>query len=981
MNTTIRIAGTTFAWLFLAAGVLFAEATIDGTLAVWHPIRLTFEGPEAAETDNSPNPFLDVRLQVTFTGPANQRLVVPGFFDGDGIGGPKGRVWRAYFAPDAPGTWKYETSFRIGADVAIELGPQAGKVLAIPLTGSFDVAPRNPDAPGFLKWGRLEYVGKHYLKFKDGPFWIRGGTDEPENFLGYAGFDRTPPRHRYAAHVEDWRQGDPDWGDGKGRGIIGALNYLAKEHVNSIYFLTMNIGGDGKDVWPWIGTIDPKGSPTNDNLHFDTNKLRQWEIVFDHAQRLGIFLHFVFNEAEEANKRELDNGELGPERKLFYREVIARFGHHLALQWNLCEEYNLNFNFGPDRIRAFADYIRAIDPYHHPITVHSAGDPVEQLRFIFGDPRFEMTSIQLNQRPIHEVTKAFRRETQKAGRPIPISLDEFTLDRGQRASHIPVDDAEGLRKEKLWPTYMSGGMIEFIFEDLLRTDSFKTPEREKLWHYVWYARRFMEENLPFWEMDSADELSLGGGTIPLPIGKGKTAPLGPQVFAKRGEVYSVYLPTGSPSGTLDLSELKVSGEQLWFNPRTGSFEGDFIPVAGGTRWPLGTPPSDPTSDWVVLIRPAKGSPKTSSLDNQEKRSAFDPSGFRDSAHHWRKIRDTTRFIQALLDQAAYEPSQVAEIAANILLFQRTNGGWPKDYDMLAVLTDEQKDAIRGTHDRDDTSFDNHNIHSQVDYLARAYSVADENSWRDGCLRGFDFMLAAQLPCGGFPQWFPKSSGFSAHITFNDGVTIGILNVLKDAADGLPQWSWLDAERRRKARLAVERGIECILKCQIHVDGRLTGWCQQHDAETFQAASARTFELASIGPQDTTEIMRFLMRLESPSEEIVTAVNSAAEWLRQAMLTGMSVKKIPAPAEEFLRHTADFDVVVVPDASAAPIWARHYEIGTNRPVFAGRDAIKKYALNEIERERRTGTPWYGGWPQPMLAKDYPAWQKKLGSRPQ
>ena len=256
----------------------------------------------------------------------------------------------------------------------------------------------------------------------------------------------------------------------------------------------------------------------------------------------------MFNEAEAANKRELDDGELGTERKLYYREMIARFGHHLALEWNLCEEYNLNFDFGPERLRAFADYIRAIDPYDHPITVHSAGDPVEALRFTFGDPRFSLTSMQLNQRPIHEVTEAIRSATRQAGRPLPVSLDEFTLDRGQRASHIPVDDAAGHRREKIWPTYFSGGMIEFILDDLLRTDSFKKGQREELWRYLWFARRFMEENLPFWEMEPADELSKGGGTIAVGIGKGKSVALGPQVFAKRGEVYAVYLPTGVGNG-------------------------------------------------------------------------------------------------------------------------------------------------------------------------------------------------------------------------------------------------------------------------------------------------------------------------------------------------------------------------------------------------------------------------------------------------
>ncbi len=511
-------------WVATVLSVTYAAmlpASIEGEPKVWHPITLTFQGPEAAATDTSPNPFLDLRLQVTFTGPANRLTVVPGFFDGDDQGGSKGSVWRVRFTPEVPGLWHYNASFRQGPNVAIQLEPDAGAELELPgLSGSFAVAPRDAEAPGFLKWGRLNYVGKHYLKFRDGPYWLRGGTDEPEDFLGYAGFDHTPPKHRFSVHESDWREGDPDWGNGRGRAIIGALNYLAGQHVNSIYFLTMNVGGDGKDVWPWIGPIDPKGSEGNDNLHYDLGKLRQWEIVFDRAQRLGIFLHFVFNEAEAANKRELDHGELGTERKLFYREMVARFGHHLALEWNLCEEYNLDFNFGAERIREFAEYLQAVDPYDHQITVHSAGDPVEQLRFTFGDPRFSLTSIQLNQRPIHEVAEAIRRETRLAGRPLPVSLDEFTLDRGQRASHIPVDDADGHRREKIWPAYFSGGMVEFILEDLSRTESLKTPEREKLWRYLWHARRFMEDNLPFWEMEPADGLSSGGGAIAVGIGRG-----------------------------------------------------------------------------------------------------------------------------------------------------------------------------------------------------------------------------------------------------------------------------------------------------------------------------------------------------------------------------------------------------------------------------------------------------------------------------
>ncbi len=362
-------------------------------------------------------------------------------------------------------------------------------------------------------------------------------------------------------------------------------------------------------------------------------------------------------------------------------------------------------------------------------------------------------------------------------------------------------------------------------------------------------------------------------------------------------------------------------------------------------------------------------PKAASLEP----GAIDVSGFHDSIHHWREIRDEGRYIKVEPNQPSYAPTQVREIATNILLFQRENGGWPKDYDMTAVLTEAQRAKVIETRSNNDTSFDNGNLHSQVAYLARAFAMHGEPAWRDACVRGFDFILSAQYANGGFPQRFPNPKDFHARITFNDYVMIGCLHVLKDAADGEPQFAWLDTDRRDKARVAVRRGIECILKCQIRVEGKLTGWCQQHDEKTYEARSGRTFELASICPQDTTEIVRFLMREKKPSAEILRATDAAVAWLKKVQLSGVRVDKAKAPKEEFQRHIADFDKVVVKDASAPPLWARHYEIGTDRPVFAGRNAVKKYALAEIERERRTGTPWYGTWPTKLIDKDYPKWR--------
>jgi hypothetical protein len=577
-----------YLWVFVvlsAAPALAGEKS--GEYLKWHPMEIHFRGPQADEMDDDPNPFLDYRLQVLFTSPEGTRYHVPGFFNGNGEGEGMGNVWTVRFCPDEEGRWTYLASFRKGKHVAVDDNTPAGQPVAFDgASGSFIVLPGDPASPGILKWGRLAYVGKHYLKFADGPYWIKGGTDTPEDFLSYADFDNTPHAgHRYPVHETDWKEGDPEWNGGKGKAIIGLLNYLASQHVNSIYFLVQNIGGDGRNVWPFAGKINPAGHPDNDNRHYDVSKLHQWNMVFEHAQRKGIFLHFVLNEAEEMNKRELDEGELGVERKLFYRELVARFGHHNALQWNLSEEYDLFLDLTPRRIREFAQYLIDIDPYDHPVTVHHEGrDPDPNWLPFLGDERISTTSFQFYEGDAKwgERVEKWRRLTEVAGRPLPINLDEFMpLGSSNQAQE---------RKEMLWPTYLSGGQLEYILESRLETENFR--EVEQMWQWTWYARRFMMEHLPFWEMEPDDPALVGGSKA---LG-------GAQVFAKQGEVYAIYLPVANPSGSLTMWRVEGTFLQRWFNPRTGEFEGQPRRYQASGLLPLGEPPSDPQEDWVILIQ-------------------------------------------------------------------------------------------------------------------------------------------------------------------------------------------------------------------------------------------------------------------------------------------------------------------------------------------------------------------------------------------
>lgn len=582
---------------------------VEGELRPWHPVALRFAGPTASEVDAAPNPFLDRRLWVEFTAPDGSQRRVEGYFDGDGAGGGTGDRWtvRAHF--DAPGVHTYTVGFREGPGVATTLDPGAGTAGALHgRTGLLTIAPRSLDAPGFLAKGRLEYVGAHYLRFTEGEWFLKGGTDSPENLLGYAGIDATWDEpggvdttgliaglHRYQPHVADF--GAAGLGDASSplfqssttgvdsRGLVGALDYLASRGVNSAYFLPMNLGGDGRDTWPFVGPADDPYERT----HYDLSKLAQWRLVFEHAQRRGILLHFVLGETEYPNEHWLDDGLLGPERKVFYRELAARYGDLLAVKWNLGEECN----HPVPRLREFADWLLAVDAYDHPIAFHThplngPGNYPPYAEAV-GDPRFSMTSIQGSTQSSGQMVERWRAESAAAGHPWVLDFDEQT-------TGLTDQNTTQMRREHLWDVYLSGGQLEWYFGyhalplgGDLRAEDFRT--REEMWDHMRHARVFME-SLPFWAMEPMD----AAVTDERP-GYG-----GAEAFGLQGEVYAVYLPISDLPPTLDLSAETGTWRVRWYNPRTGIWHlGDV--VSGGGPASLGLPPGGIDQDWALTVRP------------------------------------------------------------------------------------------------------------------------------------------------------------------------------------------------------------------------------------------------------------------------------------------------------------------------------------------------------------------------------------------
>jgi PelA/Pel-15E family pectate lyase len=357
-------------------------------------------------------------------------------------------------------------------------------------------------------------------------------------------------------------------------------------------------------------------------------------------------------------------------------------------------------------------------------------------------------------------------------------------------------------------------------------------------------------------------------------------------------------------------------------------------------------------------------------------SKIDTGDFQDSSHHWYDISEMANIVKPKPYQPRYNENQIKQIADNILLYQNSNGGWPKNYDMRAILTHKQKLQLLKSKNLTHTTFDNGTTFSQIKYLAQAYEKIKDEKYKDAALRGIDFTLAAQYANGGWPQFYPLEDKYTRHVTFNDGAMIGIMNMLKEILDNKSYYSFVDSPRRDKIKIAFGKGIDCILKCQIKEEGRLLGWCQQHDEITFLPVKARAYELPSICNDESAEIVLFLMGLERPGPEIIIAVESAAKWFKESKIYGIRVEEVNSTEVKFASRTAATtkDRIVVKDPNAPAIWTRYYQLKTHKPFFSNRRGQILETMAEVDRERRIGYAWYTYAPQKVLDR-LPEWQSK------
>ena len=593
------------------------SVVITGETKQWHKVTFTMNGPYAHERDNAPNPHTDLCMSVTLKHTDGTTYTVPGYFAADGNAGESsaesGTAWRAHFAPDRTGQWSYLISFREGSLAAIS-GKDSGEKIA-PFNGQmgeFSIDASDKPIPDLRAHGRLQVVaGKGYLQFAGSKkYFLKAGADAPETLLGYADFDNTiagnakkVPLKTWKPHIRDWNQGDPTWKNGKGKGLIGAINYLSGKGCNAFSFLTYNAGGDGDNVWPF--------AERDDKMHYDCSKLDQWGTVFDHGTAKGMYLHFKMQETENDDEipESLDGGDLGVERKLYCRELIARFAHNLALNWNIGEENTQS----PRQIKDMLNYIADLDAYGHNRVMHTfPRQQDKKYRPLLGD-KSKLTGVSLQNSSIsdtHHQTVKWVQASAAAGKPWIVAFDESgTAGHGQSPDlgyrGFDGHDKTGkliytqhdVRKQTLWGNLMGGGAgveyyfgYKFVENDLLCED---WRSRDQSWDYCRIAINFFHDNqIPFWEMTNQDSL------VENPKHDNSK-----YCLAKLDDTYVVYLPEGGTTN-LDLSDTDGQYSVQWFNPRSGGAmqPGSVTQIEGGDSGNLGESPGDPNQDWIIVVR-------------------------------------------------------------------------------------------------------------------------------------------------------------------------------------------------------------------------------------------------------------------------------------------------------------------------------------------------------------------------------------------
>ncbi|CAA7194125.1 pectate lyase [Chryseobacterium potabilaquae] len=310
------------------------------------------------------------------------------------------------------------------------------------------------------------------------------------------------------------------------------------------------------------------------------------------------------------------------------------------------------------------------------------------------------------------------------------------------------------------------------------------------------------------------------------------------------------------------------------------------------------------------------------------------------------------------------------LAEKMVMYQLPNGGWGKQLKDKSVVNyslqiDKNLLKIIKATGNDHATIDNNATSREINGLMKAYKATQNTDYLKAAERGIQYLLLMQYDNGGFPQYYPNTGLYRKQITYNDNAMINALTVLYNVAEGKNDFEGVDIKLKTKSKKAVQKGIECILQTQVLQNGRPTIWADQYNEVSLQPDKARAFEPISLATGESVGIVRFLM-MQPITPVIEKSIQSAIQWFVENKIEGYSYNVVKQNGKT---------IRVLAEDKNSVIWARFYDINSNKPLFGDRDGSVKYNYNEVSEERRNGYSWFGDFAEKLISKEYPKWIEK------
>jgi len=334
----------------------------------------------------------------------------------------------------------------------------------------------------------------------------------------------------------------------------------------------------------------------------------------------------------------------------------------------------------------------------------------------------------------------------------------------------------------------------------------------------------------------------------------------------------------------------------------------------------------------------------------------------------------------------YSTRRARQIADNLLAYQQLAGGWDKNVDMVNNADWYYLDNNEGSNYFSSpyySTLDNDSTHVQLQFLGKVISAgARDQKYMDSFYRGLQYVLRAQYPSGGFPQFFdPTRAGYWSEITINDDAMASVMELLEDIYQQEWHMSFLakDMEMYAAAVRARNMAIECILRAQQKVRGldirphdqfgnfswlgntalppngtpdqELTIWSQQHHITSLVPTQGRAYEMPCLAGMESVSIIEVLMRIPNPGPRIRFAINSSMNWYRRTAMVGYMQER--TFHQKYLARGSLREMYYTGNPGDM-VWGRFYEIvtGTER-LHTGRDTQVVWDMYEITESGRAG----------------------------